>query len=141
MTISLWVPGTVPPGMAERAIEAAWPGAHAITAPAAPPVPAQMTVTGGTLRLARPEILPLKTDHRADPLRALAAASPPTPPPQAARPAVPGCAAWPRQPACTPTAPGARPSTTLCRPGGMRIVRSGFGAPVLARRRVAGERI
>jgi hypothetical protein len=30
--------------------------------------------TGGTLRLARPEVLPLKTDHDADPLRALAAA-------------------------------------------------------------------
>ena len=31
-------------------------------------------VTGGTLRLARTEILPLKTDHGSDPLRALAAA-------------------------------------------------------------------
>jgi Type IV secretion-system coupling protein DNA-binding domain len=74
MTISLWVPGTVPPGMAERAIEAAWPGAHTITAPAAPPLPDNAVATGGTLRLARPEILPLKTEHAADPLRALAAA-------------------------------------------------------------------
>jgi hypothetical protein len=74
MTISVWVPGTVPPGMIERAIEAAWPGAHALTAPAAPPFPPGALATGGTLRLARTEILPLKTDHDADPLRALAAA-------------------------------------------------------------------
>ena len=31
-------------------------------------------MTGGTLRLARTEVLPLKTDHGSDPLRALAAA-------------------------------------------------------------------
>ena len=74
MTISLWVPGPVPPGMAERAIEAAWPGAHTRTAPAGPPLPASGLATGGTLRLARPEILPLRTDHGSDPLRALAGA-------------------------------------------------------------------
>ena len=74
MTISVWVPGTVPPGMIERAIEAAWPGAHAVAASAAPPFPPGALATGGTLRLARTEILPLKTDHDADPLRALAAA-------------------------------------------------------------------
>ena len=74
MTISVWGPGTVPPGMIERAIEAAWPGAHAVTAPATPPFPAGALAAGGTLRLARTEVLPLKTDHDADPLRALAAA-------------------------------------------------------------------
>ena len=74
MTIGVWVPGTVPPGMVERAIEAAWPGAHAVTTPATPPLPAGALVTGGTLRLARTEVLPLKTDHGSDPLRALAAA-------------------------------------------------------------------
>jgi len=74
MAISVWVPGAIPPGMVERAIEAAWPGAHTIPAPAAPPLPAGSLATGGTLRLARPEILPLKTDQGSDPLRALAAA-------------------------------------------------------------------
>ncbi len=74
MTISVWVPGTIPPGMAERAIEAAWPGTHTLTAPATTPLPAGAVATGGSLRLARPEILPLKTDHQSDPLRALAAA-------------------------------------------------------------------
>jgi hypothetical protein len=73
MTITAWVPGTVPPGMAERAIEAAWPGTHTLTAPATSPLPAGLA-TGGTLRLARPEILPLRTGHPTDPLRALAAA-------------------------------------------------------------------
>ena len=66
MTIRLWVPGTVPPGMIERAVEAAWPGAHTVTAPATPPLPAGPLVAGGTLRLARPEILPLKTGHDSD---------------------------------------------------------------------------
>ena len=41
MTIRLWVPGTIPPGLIERAVEAAWPGAHTVTAPAGPPLPAR----------------------------------------------------------------------------------------------------
>jgi hypothetical protein len=75
MTISIWVPGVIPPGLVERAVEAAWPGAHAVTAPAAPALPAGLLATGGTLRLARPEILPLRTDLPSDPLRALAGAA------------------------------------------------------------------
>jgi hypothetical protein len=75
MTISIWVPGVIPPGLVERAVEAAWPGAHAVTAPAAPAIPGQVLATGGTLRLARPEILPLRTDLPSDPLRALAGAA------------------------------------------------------------------
>ncbi len=42
--------------------------------PATPLFPGGALATWGTLRLARTEILPLKTDHDADPLRALAAA-------------------------------------------------------------------
>jgi hypothetical protein len=42
--------------------------------PAAPPLPARCLAAGGRLRLARPEVLPLRTDHGADPLRALAGA-------------------------------------------------------------------
>ena len=61
--------------MIERAIEAAWPGAHAVTAPASPPLPPGALATGGTLRLARPEILPLQHRSRPrSPLRALAGA-------------------------------------------------------------------
>lgn len=75
--IRLWVPGLVPPGMVERAIEAAWPGAHTRTTPAKPPIPLAAAVgrrveaVGGELRLARSEALPIRTDHPADPIRAL----------------------------------------------------------------------
>jgi hypothetical protein len=76
MSIRLWVPGTIPPGLAERAIEAAWPGAHTVTAPASAPLPPGAAVAGGALRLARAEILPLSTAHNLDaPLRALAGAA------------------------------------------------------------------
>ena len=76
MTIRLWVPGTLPPGLIERAVEAAWPGAHTVTAPASPPLPPEAVMAGGTLRLARPDILPLSTSHDPEaPLRALAGAA------------------------------------------------------------------
>jgi len=77
--IQFWVPGAVPPGMVERAVEAAWPGAHTTAAPAEPPLPVtpgpgrRMLVTGGELRLARSEALPVLAEFPAcvDPLRAL----------------------------------------------------------------------
>jgi hypothetical protein len=71
----MWVPGIIPPGLVERAAEAAWPGAHALPSPAAPALPAGLLATGGTLRLARPAVLPLRTGLPADPLRALAGAA------------------------------------------------------------------
>lgn len=75
--IRLWVPGTVPAGMVERAIEAAWPGARTRTEQAAPPLAAEaddarrQIITGGVLRLARSEALPIRNNFDADPLRAL----------------------------------------------------------------------
>ncbi|MGW7514165.1 type IV secretory system conjugative DNA transfer family protein [Streptomyces sp. NPDC054796] len=73
--IRVWVPGLVPPGMVERAIEAAWPGAHTRTAPAPPPVAhgskGEREAVGGELRLAREEALPIRTDFPSDPIRAL----------------------------------------------------------------------
>jgi hypothetical protein len=74
--IRMWVPGVIPPGLVERAIEAAWPGAHTRTNPTNPPIPApgagqRRLVVGGELRLGRPEALPIRTDFDADPLRAL----------------------------------------------------------------------
>jgi len=81
VTIGFWVPGVVPPGLVERAVEAAWPGAHTST-PAKPPPPtptptddATVVMTGGQLRLARTEALPLRTEHDTDPLRALLGAT------------------------------------------------------------------
>ena len=75
--IQVWVPGVVPPGLVERAIQAAWPGAHTHTQPAPPPRSTAATgagrevVVGGRLRLARGEALPIRTEFDADPLRAL----------------------------------------------------------------------
>lgn len=71
LRIRLWVPGAVPLGLVRRAVEGAWPGAHTrVTAPA-PLLPAGHTVSAGRLRPARPDVLPLRTDHATDPLRAL----------------------------------------------------------------------
>lgn len=75
--IRLWVPGLVPPGMVERAVEAAWPGAHTSTTHLTDTSTghdvsaAGLVVVGGALRLARPEALPIRTRFDADPLRAL----------------------------------------------------------------------
>ncbi|PPK61900.1 TraM-binding TraD/TraG-like protein [Actinokineospora auranticolor] len=76
VAIRLWVPGVIPPGLVERAVEAAWPGAHTRVGPAEPPLPApgegqRRLVVGGELRLARAEALPIRSDFDADPIRAL----------------------------------------------------------------------
>jgi hypothetical protein len=76
VTIGLWVPGAIPPSLVERAVEAAWPGSHTRTTPAAPPLPevaagARAVTVGGQLRLARPEALPIRTGFDADPIRSL----------------------------------------------------------------------
>ncbi|MEU6379249.1 DUF87 domain-containing protein [Streptomyces sp. NPDC046909] len=72
--LRLWVPGVVPPGMVERAVEAAWPGAHTRCSPTPRRVTAsrqEIEAAGGDLRLARSEALPIRTDFPADPIRAL----------------------------------------------------------------------
>jgi hypothetical protein len=74
LQISLWTPSVVPPGMIERAVEAAWPGARTETTEAISPLPSLGMVTGGELRLAQGEQYPLKVDHDVDPLRALVGA-------------------------------------------------------------------
>jgi hypothetical protein len=75
LTIAMWVPGTVPPGAAEAAIRAAWPGCTVATGEAAPPVPATVTAqAGGALWPQQPDTVPLRTEHGTDPLRALLAA-------------------------------------------------------------------
>jgi hypothetical protein len=74
LVIGLWVPGTVPPGSIEAAVRAAWPGAATTTSPATAPVPAGTVAVGGHLTPAKPQWLPLQTEHDNDPLRALLAA-------------------------------------------------------------------
>jgi hypothetical protein len=76
VTVQFWVPGVIPPSLVERAVEAAWPGSHTRTSPAASPFPAQATgrrriTVGGQLRLARTEALPIRTGFDADPIRGL----------------------------------------------------------------------
>ena len=70
LSFAIWTPDAVPPEMVEQAVEAAWPGARTTTEPATSPLPTS-AATGGRLRLGRPDALPLKTDHAADPLRPL----------------------------------------------------------------------
>jgi hypothetical protein len=75
LLISLWVPGTVPPGAVEAAVRAAWPGAATTTESAAPPIPLDVpAAVGGHLLPTAAEWLPLASDHDSDPLRALVSA-------------------------------------------------------------------
>ncbi|KDA41066.1 DUF87 domain-containing protein [Frankia sp. B2] len=82
----LWVPGAVPPGLVERAVQAAWPGARTTTRrPALHPLhPTDSTprgavggplAEGGVLRLARTDVLPLHATPPGDPVRALLGAA------------------------------------------------------------------
>jgi hypothetical protein len=75
LTIRVWVPGTIPPGAVEAAVAAAWPGATTSTVPAADPIPPGVgEQAGGALWPQDCDVLPLRTDHDTDPLRALLAA-------------------------------------------------------------------
>lgn len=74
LTISLWVPGTVPPGAVEAAARAAWPAAACTTQPATMPLPDTVTAIGGALSPVLPEWLPINADHDLDPLRPLVSA-------------------------------------------------------------------
>ena len=79
LCIGVWVPGMVAPRLVERAVQAAWPGAHTRThtpaPPALPQAPRGRNVRGGRLGLAAPECYPLRTAHDRDPLRALLGAA------------------------------------------------------------------
>ncbi|MFE3205580.1 type IV secretory system conjugative DNA transfer family protein [Embleya sp. NPDC059237] len=71
LTIRLWLPGLVPESLVRRAVQGAWPGAHTTTEPAEPALTPGHVAVAGALRLARPEVLPLRDRHDADPLRGL----------------------------------------------------------------------
>jgi len=75
LAIGLWVPGTIAPRLVERAVEAAWPGARTDTTTPSPPLLLDQAALGGTLRLAETQLLPLRTEHWVDPLRALLGAA------------------------------------------------------------------
>lgn len=71
LTVRLWLPGTVPESLVRQAVQGAWPGAHTTTGPAEPALVPGHIAVAGALRLARPEVLPLRDRHDADPLRGL----------------------------------------------------------------------
>src|SRR4029453_6788313 len=129
VVVGLWVPGTVAPHVVERAAEAAWPGARPNLAAPTPTLPedADTKVVGGGLRLAGGPWQPLRTDHWADPLRALLGAAgelaagetagvqllaPPAPRPRARRRGGPGGPAA-GEPAVDQTLPRPGPSRRL----------------------------
>ncbi|MFI0410616.1 type IV secretory system conjugative DNA transfer family protein [Actinomadura sp. 3N508] len=67
----VWVPGTIPPGLVEKTIRSAWPGATLTTRAATAPLPVDAQAAGGRLVLGRAEHFPLTHTHDSDPLRGL----------------------------------------------------------------------
>ncbi|MFE3196312.1 type IV secretory system conjugative DNA transfer family protein [Nocardia sp. NPDC059240] len=69
VTLAVWVPATIPPGLIERAVRSAWPGARTRELdPADPPLPApgtgeRLVLAGGELRLGRAEGFPIRSEH------------------------------------------------------------------------------
>jgi hypothetical protein len=73
--IGVWVPGTVPPRVVEQAVRGAWPAATVTTHAAEPPIPTGLThATGGQLLPLFGDWLPIDSDGKTDPLRAVLAA-------------------------------------------------------------------
>lgn len=72
--IRMWVPSPLPPGMVERAVASAWPGASVTTNPVPEPR-SEVRTHAATVRLARPDHYPIETKFDEDPLRALIGAS------------------------------------------------------------------
>ncbi|MFX0581110.1 type IV secretory system conjugative DNA transfer family protein [Nocardia nepalensis] len=82
VTIAVWVPNAIPPGLVERAVESAWPGARTHTIEhASPPLPNpapghRRLFVGGEQRLGRRERLPIRLDYSGgDPVRDLITAA------------------------------------------------------------------
>lgn len=72
LTISVWVPATVPAGPVAAAARAAWPGAACTITRAGPPLPTGgARGEGGALAPALPAWYPLETEQDTDPMRAL----------------------------------------------------------------------
>jgi hypothetical protein len=125
LAIRAWVPGTVPPGAVEAAVRAAWPAATMSTEDAQAPIPATVgEQAGGAHWPQHADVLPLRTEHDVDPLRALLSA---------------GAEVWHREYACV---------QVLARPASARRVRAArrqaatsshpHGRPDPATRAVAG---
>jgi hypothetical protein len=73
LSIRMWIPEAVAPGLVEQAVEAAWPGARTNVLDTSPaPIPARVrAVEGGRLIPARTHAVPLRVKFETDPLRPL----------------------------------------------------------------------
>ena len=72
LSIRIWIPEKVAPGLVEQAVEAAWPGARTrLIETYPPPVPPGGVVEGGRLVPARTSAVPLRVKFDTDPLRPL----------------------------------------------------------------------
>lgn len=67
--IALWVPRRIPPGLVERAVESAWPGARTVVEPAAHLLQDDAVVASTELVLAEPEWFPIGEAPDSEPLR------------------------------------------------------------------------
>lgn len=67
--IALWIPRRIPPGLVERAVESAWPGARTVVEPAAHLLQDDAVVASTELVLAEPEWFPIGEAPDSEPLR------------------------------------------------------------------------
>ncbi|MFY1577359.1 type IV secretory system conjugative DNA transfer family protein [Verrucosispora sp. WMMD703] len=74
LTITIWLPGTIPTGPVLAAIAGAWPGATTTVTDATDPIPTRVIAEGGALTPTLPAWYPIVTDHDTDPLRPLISA-------------------------------------------------------------------
>ncbi|MEU8007476.1 type IV secretion system DNA-binding domain-containing protein [Catellatospora sp. NPDC049111] len=73
LTVHIWTPGTVAAHLVATAARAAWPGSTTTTTDPTPPLPAGHPTAGTALWPTRPDMLPLRSEHDTDPMRALLA--------------------------------------------------------------------
>nr|WP_196236788.1 DUF87 domain-containing protein [Salinispora pacifica] len=127
LLISIWVPGTVPPGAVEAAVRAAWPSSATTTDDhPQPPIPLDAhPAVGGHLLPVYAEWLPLATDHDTDPLRPLMSAG------AQLKPGEYGCVQILARPATPRRAARARRAAGRLRAGKTAVPAINPAAPVL----------
>lgn len=78
LSVRVWVPGTVNPGIVEQAITSGWPGATTTTVPATAPLPETGALRGGHIVWSGEGQTPIEMDDPIDLLRGLLEAGPST---------------------------------------------------------------
>jgi hypothetical protein len=67
-TFRVWIPESIPPGLIERAVSSAWPGASTTTEPASAPDATDGTLVASELTLSGPDWFSLNAAMKPDPL-------------------------------------------------------------------------